>query len=126
MNFYENIIILDPNLDNKAIEGAVERVKDVIIKKGGEILKSENWGRKKIAYEIKKQKNGTYILLIFKAPPFVIVELEGFYKLFDPLLKFLFIKLKKKQIEATLSDMSAVDSGKNIESVLMGKENKNV
>lgn len=106
MNLYENIIILDPNLDNKAIEQAVERVKNVIIKKGGEVLKSENWGHKKLAYEIKKQKKGTYILLLFKAPPTIITELERFYKVLDLLLKFMIIKLKKREITAVLSSLS--------------------
>lgn len=106
MNFYENIIILDPNLDDKTIEDAIERVKNMIIKKGGEVLKSENWGHKKLAYGLKKQKKGIYILLLFKAPPSVIAELERFYKLFDPLLKFLVIKLKKKQIEAVTSSLT--------------------
>ncbi len=126
MNFYENILILDPNLDDKAIEDAVERVKDMVIKKGGEVLKSENWGHKKLAYELKKQKKGVYILLLFKAPPPVIAELERFYKLFDPLIKFLFIKLEKKQIEAALSTIPGADSSKNIESTSSGEENKSV
>lgn len=126
MNFYENIIILDANLDDKAVEDAVERVKNVVIKKGGEVLKSENWGRKKLAYELKNQKKGVYILLLFKAPSHVIAELERFYKIFDPLLKFLFIKLKKKQIETALSTIPEADSSKNIESASSGEENKSV
>ena len=115
MNFYENLIILDPNLDDKAVEDAVERVKNVVIKKGGEILKTENWGQRKLAYVLKKYKKGIFILLIFKALPSTIVELERFYKVFDPLIKFLFIKLKKKQIEAVLASISEAES-KNQES----------
>jgi len=127
MNLYENLIILDPNLNDKAVEEAVERIKDVIIKKGGEILKSENWGHKKLAYEIKKHKKGTYILLLFKSPSSVIVELERFYKVFEPLLKFLVIKLKKKQIEAVLSAIPGTDSSKKTESaILLREESKNV
>lgn len=126
MNFYENIIILNPSLNDKAVEEAVGRVKDVVVKKGGEILKSENWGHKKLAYEIKKQKNGTYILLLFKASPSVIAELGRFYKLFEPLLKFLIIKLRKKQIEAALSAMLGADSSKNIEAAPLREESKNV
>lgn len=123
MNFYENIIILDPNLDDKAIEEAVERVKNAVIKKGGEIIKTENWGRKKLAYEIKKQKKGAYILLLFKVSPTVIAELERFYKVFEPLLKFLVIKLRKKQIETALSSISETDT-KNKESKPSEEENK--
>jgi small subunit ribosomal protein S6 len=109
MNFYENILILNPNLDDKAIEDAVSKVKNVVTKNGGEILKSENWGRKKLAYDLKKQSKGSYILLVFKAPPPVIAELERFYKVFDSLLKFLVVKLKKKQIAALLSSLAKED-----------------
>jgi len=124
MNFYENIIILNPNLDDKAIEEAVERVKNVVVKKGGEVLKTENWGVKKLAYEIKKQKQGVYVLLIFKAPPDAISELERFYRLFDPLLKFLVIKLKKKQIATVLPTISQTDNSKDRELASSKKENK--
>lgn len=106
MNYYENIMIIDPNLNDKEIEKAVERVKDVINKSGGEILKSEKLGLKKLAYDVKKQKKGSYILLLLKAPPTTILELERFYKVFDPILKFLIVKLKKKQIMAALTSLS--------------------
>jgi small subunit ribosomal protein S6 len=133
MNFYENILIFDPNLDDKAVENEVERVKNMVIKKGGDVLKSENWGHKKLAYELKKQKKGVYILLLFKAPSPVIAELERFYKAFDSLLKFLVIKLKKKETEAVLSSISKAADSKNsessrtdIEPAFLGGENKNV
>ncbi len=113
MLYYENILILDPNLDDKAIEDAVERVKNLIIKNGGEILKSENWGRKRLAFTLKKQKKGAYILLLLKLSPTAIIELEKFYKLFDPLVKFLIIKLKKKEVEAVLKSLAEAENKKS-------------
>ncbi|MEF9475817.1 MAG: 30S ribosomal protein S6, partial [Candidatus Mariimomonas ferrooxydans] len=68
MNYYEHIIILDPNVDEKTVESTVERVSDLVVKKGGEVLKSEKWGLKKLAYNLKKQNKSIYILLLFKAP----------------------------------------------------------
>lgn len=103
MNFYENLVILDPNLDEKATEEAVERVKNIIIKKGGDVLKSENWGHRKLAFDIKKHKKGTYVLILFKAPPSTIAELEKFYKVFDLALKFMVIKLGRKEIDKIMS-----------------------
>ncbi len=126
MNFYENLIILDSNLDDKATEEAIGRVKDVVIKKGGEILKTENRGRKKLAYELKKHKEGNYVLLLFKSPPQAIVELERFYKVFEPVIKFLVIKLKKKQIDAVLPAAPEAESSKSAGSASLTKENKNV
>lgn len=103
MNFYENIVILDPNLDEKATEEAVERVKNVIVKKGGDVFRSENWGSRKLAYDVKKHKKGTYVLIFFKAPPSTIAELEKFYKVFDLALKFMVIKLGRKEIDKIMS-----------------------
>ncbi len=125
MNYYENIIILNPALETRAIEEAVDQVKSIISNKGGEILKSENLGQKKLAYDLKKQKKGAYILLLFKAPPAVIAELERFYKVFDPLLKFLVIKLKKKQIEAALASLAETEN-KNTEPSPSEKKEENV
>ncbi len=127
MNFYENIIILDPALEPKATEETVERIKGIVVKKGGEILKTDNWGRKKLAYEIKKHKEGIYVLLLFKAPSQAIVELERFYKVLEPLIKFLFIKLKKKQIDAVLPPVPEAGGSKAaVASVPSTEENKNV
>lgn len=101
MNYYEDVLILDPNLDDTAIEETVQKVKDVIIKQGGEILKTENWGRRKLAYELNKHQKGCYILLLFKAPPATITELEKLGKVLDAIIKFMVVKYtKKKQIEA--------------------------
>jgi len=115
MNFYENIVILDQGLDDKAIEDAIERIKDVIIKKGGEVIKLENWGRKRLAYELNKRKEGFYILFLFKSLPSAIVELERFYKVFDPVIKFLIIKLTKKEIKAIpMSEPAPVAEAGNV------------
>ncbi len=119
-------MILDPNLDEKTVESAVERVRDLVIKKGGEVLKSENWGLKKLAFNLKKQNKGIYILLFFKAPSPVIAELERFYKVFEPLLKFLIVKLKKKHVESILSAISEAKSGQDAESASKREENKSV
>lgn len=101
MNYYEDVVILDPNLDDSAIEETVQRIKDVIIKQGGEIFKTENWGRRKLAYELNKHQKGCYILLLFKAPPPTIAELEKLSKVVDAIVKFMVVRLtKKKQIEA--------------------------
>ncbi|MCK5286629.1 MAG: 30S ribosomal protein S6 [Thermodesulfovibrionia bacterium] len=126
MNFYENLIILDTKLDDKSTENAIQKIRDLVEKQGGEILKTENWGRKKLAYELKKHTEGIYVLLLFKAPPLIIVELERFYKLFDPLVKFLIIKLNKKQIKTTVSTLSDEASSQKEEPAPAAEGDKNV
>lgn len=99
MNIYENIIILNASLTDEEIEAAAVKIKALITNSGGEILKTDSWGRKKLAYEIKKHKKGFYLLLIFKTAPSVIKKLEDYYKVFDPVIKFMVIKLDKKAFE---------------------------
>jgi small subunit ribosomal protein S6 len=120
MNIYEKIFILDPNLDDAAVESVVEKVKDVIVKQGGEVLKTENWGRRKLAYALNKRDKGCYILLLFQSPPKTISELERFCKVNDSVVKFMVVKLtKKKQIEAAMPK-SAESEGADVK----GEEKK--
>ncbi|MDP3049319.1 MAG: 30S ribosomal protein S6 [Thermodesulfovibrionales bacterium] len=102
MNIYENIVILNASLGDEEIETASGKIKDLITNSGGEILNTDVWGRRKLAYEIKKQKKGFYLLLVFKSPSAAIKKLEDYYKVFDPVVKYMIIKLEKKQAEAAL------------------------
>lgn len=106
MNIYENIVILNASLGDEEIETASGKIKDLITNSGGEILNTDVWGRRKLAYEIKKQKKGFYLLLVFKSPSATIKKLEDYYKVFDPVVKYMVIKLEKKQAEAALKSSS--------------------
>jgi len=103
MNYYEKVMILDPNIDDNAVNETIERVKNVIVSKGGEIFKTDNWGRRKLAYELNKHQKGNYVLLFFKSPPDTILELEKLSKVVDPIIKFMVVRIiKKKQIDKML------------------------
>ena len=110
MNIYENIVILNASLSDEEIETASGKIKDLITNSGGEILKTDVWGRRKLAYEIKKQKKGFYLLLVFKSPSAAIKKLEGYYKVFDPVVKYMVIKLEKKQAEAALKSTATAEA----------------
>ena len=110
MNIYENIVILNASLSDEEIETASGKIKDLITNSGGEILKTDVWGRRKLAYEIKKQKKGFYLLLVFKSPSAAIRKLEDYYKVFDPVVKYMVIKLEKKQAEAALKSSAAAEA----------------
>lgn len=98
MNIYENIVILDSAIADEEAEAAITKIKELIASHGGEVLKVDIWGRKKLAYEIKKQKKGLYVLLFYKTPPAAIKKIEEFYKVFDAVLKYIIIKLSVKQL----------------------------
>jgi len=99
MNIYENVVIFNAALPDEEINGSVSKIKDIIINAGGEVLVAEMWGRRKLSYDIKKQNKGFYALLIFKAPPATVKKLEEFYKVFDPVIKYMVIKLDPKQVK---------------------------
>ncbi|MHB8880362.1 MAG: 30S ribosomal protein S6 [Thermodesulfovibrionales bacterium] len=99
MNIYENIVILNASLSDEEITTAINRIKDLIVNAGGEVLKADLWGRRKLTYEIKKQTKGFYVLFMYKTPAATIKKLEELYKVFDPVIKFMVIKLGPKQVK---------------------------
>jgi len=96
MPIYESIFIINPNLPDEETAAVIKKMQDVVAKQGGEMLKFEDWGKKKLAYEIKKHKRGHYAFFQFKSAPTAISELERTYKLTDSVIKFLTVKLEKE------------------------------
>lgn len=96
MHIYESIFIINANQTDEETAGVIKKMQDVVAKQGGEMIKFEDWGKKKLAYEIKKQKRGHYVFFQFKAAPTAIRELERTYKLTDSVIKFLTVKLEKE------------------------------
>ncbi|MGC2063833.1 MAG: 30S ribosomal protein S6 [Thermodesulfovibrionales bacterium] len=99
MNIYENFVILNASLSDEEITAAVSRIKDLVVNAGGEVIRADHWGRRKLSYEIKKQTKGFYVLFVYKAPAATIKKLEELYKVFDPVIKFMVIKLGTKQVK---------------------------
>ncbi len=96
MPIYESIFIINPNLTDDETNGIIKKMQDVVAAQGGEMLKFEDWGKKKLAYEVKKQKRGHYVFFQFKSTPAAISELERTYKLTDAVIKYLSVKLEKE------------------------------
>lgn len=99
MNIYESMIILNAAISDEEADAAVTRIKDLITGQGGEVLKVDVWGRRKLSYEIKKQKKGLYVLLFYKAPASTIRKLEELFKVFDTVVKYIIFRLGRKQVQ---------------------------
>lgn len=111
MNIYEKVMILDPRLDENGVEDILKKVNDIITRNGGEILKREDWGVKKLAYELNKYQKGHYILLLFKSVASAIPELERLAKVTEQIVKIMVVKIKKKRhIEAIISYLKTEES----------------
>ena len=91
MNKYESIIIINPNCTDEAIK-ALESKFTGLINENGKIESVEKIGKKRLAYEIKKTREGYYILFNFEAKPDSIAELERNYRITDEVLKFIVVR----------------------------------
>lgn len=92
MNKYESVIIIDPNTTDDERKVIIENLKKVITDNNGFITKDEELGKKKLAYEIKKCKEGYYAVIYFEAEASVIAELERVYRIKDEIIKYITIK----------------------------------
>lgn len=97
MKKYETIFILDPDLEEEQAQNAVEKIRGIITQYKGEILKDEDWGKRKLAYEIKKKPRGHYRLIEFTATPPLLTELERNFRVMDSVLKFQTIRLDERK-----------------------------
>lgn len=91
MNKYESIIIINPSVDEAGIKALEEKFTG-IINENGKVESVENMGKRKLVYEMKKQKEGTYMLFNFDAKPDSITELERNYRISDSILKFIVVR----------------------------------
>ena len=91
MNKYETVMILDCNISEEDRKNAIEKIKNYI-EKNGEIKKTEDIGKRKLAYEVKKNKEGYYYIIEFTTNPENIAELERIYRITDEILKFIVVR----------------------------------
>jgi len=90
---YEFVFVLDPALTEEAVEAEIRVAQDLITREGGEILEVQRWGKKRLAYEIRKRKEGSYALIRFRGGPRLIEELERHAKLNEAILRHLMVRV---------------------------------
>ena len=91
MNKYESIIIVNPNVDEAGLKALEEKFTG-LINENGKVESVESMGKRKLAYDIKKFSEGTYLLFNFEAKPDSIKELERVYRITDDIMKFIVVK----------------------------------
>ena len=98
MELYESLFIIRPSLSDEETNALIEKMKGVAERTGAQFIKSENWGRKKLAYEVRRERKGTYVYFYFKAPNNTVGELEHAYRLEDNIIKFLTVHLENELV----------------------------
>ena len=91
MSKYESIIIINPSLEEKGVKNLIQKFSD-LINTDGKIESVEEMGKRKLAYEVKKNKEGYYVLFNFEAKPELIAELERNYRITDEVIKFIVVR----------------------------------
>jgi small subunit ribosomal protein S6 len=94
MRRYDLIFIVQPELNEEEVKGLTERYLQIITAQKGTIIKTEDWGKRRLAYDINKQSKGNYVLVDFYGPGSMIKEIERNLKIDDNILKFLSIKTR--------------------------------
>ncbi|MBS0656037.1 MAG: 30S ribosomal protein S6 [Verrucomicrobia bacterium] len=102
---YEGMYVLNAMLNDEARTKAFEKIKDGITARGGEIVKIHDQGRRRLGYEIKKQREGYYYLLYFRLPTLQVKELWDEYHLNEHLLRFLTIRTDNVLEELTFKQL---------------------
>lgn len=96
---YESVVIINAALEDPQIEQAIASIQSNIKSTGGEITETEDWGRKRLAYNINNAKSGYYLITRFVGPPAMIKEFERTLKLDENVIRYITIALDKKALE---------------------------
>jgi small subunit ribosomal protein S6 len=94
MRRYELIFIVQPELSEEEVKAITDRYLQIITAQKGTIIKTEDWGKRRLAYDIKKQSKGNYILVDFYGQGSMIQEIERNLKIDDNILKFITVKTR--------------------------------
>ena len=90
---YETIFILNPEITVDGIEQIAARLTDVIDRLDGKLLQAENWGKRRLAYPVRKHPKGYYVYLRYLGYSDLVQELERNMRMLEPVLKYLTVKL---------------------------------
>ncbi|MCC0566641.1 30S ribosomal protein S6 [Brevibacillus borstelensis] len=95
MRQYEVMYVLRPDLEEEKIKANVARYSDVVTSFGGEVTKLQEMGKRRLAYEIQKFREGYYVLMNFKANADAVAEADRLMKINDDIIRFLFVREEK-------------------------------
>lgn len=95
MRKYEVLYIIRPGFEEEAYKNTVEKFNAIIQNNGGEILKVEPWGKRRLAYEIEKIREGYYVLLQIMCDANLPSELERNFKISDEILRYLITRVEE-------------------------------
>ena len=92
MNKYELALVLSTKLDDEAKQAEFNKVTDLLARFGGTVEKVDDWGKRRLAYEIKKETEGFFSFITFDAEPTAPAEIESRIRIMENVLRYLIIR----------------------------------
>ena len=99
MNHYETVFIVTPVLSEAQVQEVADKFQGVITENGGQIVSSEDWGLRKLAYPIQKKTTGFYYLIEFEGEGDLVEKLETQYRRDERVIRFLTFRMDKYAVE---------------------------
>ena len=103
---YESIFLLKPDLADDLVDKVIERLRGIVLRDGGKVLKVENWGKKKTAFEVRKQFRAIYVRFHYLGETKMVAEFERNLRMTDDVMKYQSVKIAEgidpnsRQVEA--------------------------
>ncbi|MFQ5449587.1 MAG: 30S ribosomal protein S6 [Nitrospinaceae bacterium] len=104
MRSYQSVIILKPDFDEAQVDEALETICSFIKNQGGVSLKIDKWGKKRLAYKVRKNRFGYYLNIYHTCENDKVSVLEEKYRLFDPIIKYLVVRVEDKELERVIGE----------------------
>lgn len=96
MTAYELMFIINPGFDEENVNATIEKYKNLIVEQGGTVSEVNPWGKRRLAYEIDKHRDGYYVLFNFEGDSKVVDELQRIMKISDDTIRYLLISKDEK------------------------------
>jgi len=100
MRAYELMVIIDPEVDERTVESSLDKFLNVVRTEGGSVDKVDIWGRRRLAYDIKKKSEGIYAVVNFTATPATAAELDRQLGLNETILRTKIIRPEEQKVSS--------------------------
>jgi small subunit ribosomal protein S6 len=91
---YETIFMTDPNLTEEEIDAIAGLVESIVNSSGGKVLKTEKWGKRRLAYPVDHREEGIYTLMLLECPAAQVKEIDRRYRMNDRILRHLTVRME--------------------------------
>jgi len=89
---YEAMFILRPDLEEEKVAEIMDRFRTLLENRGGEVTRLEKWGKRRLAYEIQRLREGLYVIFKFKGNNEIVQELDRIFKISDEVIRHLIVR----------------------------------